>query len=320
MERGNGLRRLAAVVTLALTCLAFAAPSSDAVVTGVFPELGCVDFDQVHNTVTGIFGYTSGNDGNVIIPIGPNNLFSPPPINRGQPTVFFPGINHQAFSLTFFGPPNPAVTWNLLGNSVTAGLGSAECEISPGAAPAVWRGPTVSGIPFVGQPLSADPGVYKGDVGDVAYQWQRSDGSGGWASIDGATSSAYTPTGDDAGKALRVEITAKSAAAAAGDDGGVTTVDSPPTDPVGAPPTGAWPTISGKPFRGRTLTADPGMWTGVSSFTYDWQRCHRTCVSTGVTTPTYTITRADLLRGLRVVVRPSGMSEPAGASAEMLVL
>jgi hypothetical protein len=58
----------------------------------------------------------------------------------------------------------------------------------------------------------------------------------------------------------------------------------------------------------------------VSSFTYDWQRCHKTCVSTGVTTPTYAITRADFLRGLRVVVRPAGMSEPAGVSAEMLVL
>jgi hypothetical protein len=79
-------------------------------------------------------------------------------------------------------------------------------------------------------------------------------------------------------------------------------------------------TATGKGLRGRTLTANPGTWTGVSSFTYDWQRCSKTCVSTGITTPTYTVGRSDVLRAMRVVVRPSGMSEPTGVAAELFIL
>lgn len=322
VEVANGFRpsRLAAVGALALTVLALALqPGTARAVTGVFPQVHCVSFDQEHNTLTGLFDYFSANDGNVIIPIGPNNEFVKPPINRGEPVVFFPGVNYQAFSVTIFDPPAESLSWSLLGNTVTMGPGSPEC-VSAGSAPVVERGAQVHGTPFVGQPLSVEAGVYKNDVGDVEYQWQRFDGVSSWTNIPDATASTYTPTSDDAGEPLRAELTIKSALAADGDDGGVTTDDTPSTDPVGAPPTGVWPTVSGRPLRGRTLTANPGTWTGVSSFTYDWQRCTKTCVSTGVTTPTYTITRSDFLRGLRVVVRPSGMSEPAGVSAEIFAL
>jgi hypothetical protein len=316
----KGLRvAVARALGLAVLALGVQAGTAQAVVTGVFPQVHCVSFDQEHNTLTGIFDYFSANDSNVIIPVGPNNEFVTPPINRGQPVVFFPGVNYQAFAVTIFTPPSQSLTWSLLGNTVTMGPGSPEC-VSAGSAPVVERGAKVHGTPFVGQPLSVEAGVYKNDVGDVEYQWQRTDGAGGWTSIPDATDSTYTPTSDDAGQQLRVQVTISSALAADGDNGAVTTDDTSPTDPVGAPPTGAWPTISGTALPGRTLTANPGTWTGVSSFTYDWQRCSRTCVSTGVTTPTYTVGRSDVLRQLRVVVRPSGMSEPAGVSAELFIL
>ena len=41
----------------------------------------------------------------------------------------------------------------------------------------------------------------------MAWQWARDDGEGGFEDIAGATSAAYTPDADDAGKRLRVTVT-----------------------------------------------------------------------------------------------------------------
>jgi hypothetical protein len=123
---------------------------------------------------------------------------------------------------------------------------------------------------------------------------------------------------DDVSRALRVQITADSAGSYRSNVGAVPAiVHSSLTSPVLAPPTAGSPKISGIPLSGRTLTASPGTWTGVSAFHYDWQRCTLTlCTSTGATGATYVLTNADAGHFMRVAVTPAGEDAPQGVSAE----
>jgi uncharacterized repeat protein (TIGR01451 family) len=50
-------------------------------------------------TYTAIFGYANGSQDDVIIPIGRRNLVAPAPIDRGQPSVFRPGVVLVAFTV-----------------------------------------------------------------------------------------------------------------------------------------------------------------------------------------------------------------------------
>ena len=80
---------------------------------------------------------------------------------------------------------------------------------------------------------------------------------------------------------------------------------------AGAPANSSLPTIAGTPDEGRTLTADPGTWTGSQplEFSYRWQRCSETgasCVeSMGATAQTYTLGVADVGSTIRVAVTAS---------------
>jgi len=87
------------------------------------------------------------------------------------------------------------------------------------------RAPSVAGSPRVGEPLSADPGQWSGSP-TFAYSWERCDG-GSCSAIGGATGSSYTPTAADAGKTLRIVVTATNA-------DGSTRSDSATTAPVAA--------------------------------------------------------------------------------------
>ncbi|MCW3018359.1 MAG: repeat-containing protein [Solirubrobacterales bacterium] len=81
--------------------------------------------------------------------------------------------------------------------------------------------PSISGAPVQGAPVAATPGNWTGG-GQLlfAYRWQRCDVLGGQCvAAQGATSqggSQYTPTAEDVGGALEVEVTARNALEAAG--------------------------------------------------------------------------------------------------------
>ena len=64
-----------------------------------------------------------------------------------------------------------------------------------------------AGQPKVGQALTATLTHGGGEPADPRWQWHRSAGDGLWASIQGATSTAYTPTERDAGRRLRAIVT-----------------------------------------------------------------------------------------------------------------
>ena len=66
---------------------------------------------------------------------------------------------------------------------------------------------SLSGDPQVGVELRASLADIDGSVSGMAWQWAREDGAGGFEDIAGATSAAYTPVEDDAGKQLRATVT-----------------------------------------------------------------------------------------------------------------
>jgi hypothetical protein len=69
----------------------------------------CVD---VHGgTYDATFGYLSNNTGDVPIPVGTENAFSPAPGERGQVTVFHPGKVLAAFTVT--GITDAELTWTV---------------------------------------------------------------------------------------------------------------------------------------------------------------------------------------------------------------
>jgi len=108
------------VASVALTQTADSSPKRALSVTGLAPFLECVSYDPPDNTLTAIFGYVSANVGNVQVPLGPSNFFTPSPATRGQPTTFFPGENDDVFEVTFSLASSSSITWNLLGESATA--------------------------------------------------------------------------------------------------------------------------------------------------------------------------------------------------------
>ena len=176
--------------------------------------------------------------------------------------------------------------------------------------PANTAPPTISGIPSLGQTLTAAPGTWTGDPAPTfSYQWVRCPASGGAADgsdcavIGGASTTAYVVASGDVGSRLRVRVTGSNS------DGNVT-VASNATEVVSGqagPPNTAPPTIVGSAVVGQTLTANPGTWTGTGiTFAYAWQRCD---ANGGACTPiatatqsTYTLVAADSGRTIRVNV------------------
>lgn len=80
------------------------------------PEHGlfatCVLTVGAPRTFTAIFGYANGSQDDVIVPIGSRNHVAPAPNDRGQPTVFRPGVNNYAFSVANV-PRTQDVTWTV---------------------------------------------------------------------------------------------------------------------------------------------------------------------------------------------------------------
>ena len=163
--------------------------------------------------------------------------------------------------------------------------------------------PTVSGIPRVGEDLTAHTDGIEDDDGlnipDFTYQWVRVDGNSE-TNIASATDATYILAPEDAGKRIKVKVSFT-------DD--LLTEEGPlasaPTDIVNTPATGDI-SISGTPRVGKTLTADT---SGImdpdgkpaSAFTYQWSRTDGIPIAGG-TMRTYALTDADADQTLSVIV------------------
>ena len=206
-----------------------------------------------------------------------------------------------------------------------AGAGGPEPVNSPGSV-------TIAGTVAEGQELQAtvsdEDGLPAGAAG-YSYQWQRGDGSGGFANIGGATQSTYTLGDADVGQTVRVQVsytdgngTSESVTSAA--SAVVTNVNDLPTGSVA---------ISGSVTEGAVLTADTagladndGLPADAAGYSYQWQR------NTGAngdfenianaTGQTYTLGDDDVDQTVRVAVRytdGNGTSESVTSAASAVV-
>ena len=197
---------------------------------------------------------------------------------------------------------------------------------SPPVAPTNDSVPTITGTAAVGSTLTATNGTWSGTSPiTYTYQWKQCDTAGlNCIDISGATSSTYTVVAGDAGKTLKVRVTATNA-------GGSNFADSSATAVVastGAPTNTSLPTISGTAAVASTLTAFVGTWTGTTpiTYTYQWKRCNTAGAScttiTGATSTSYTVTTADAGSTLRVAVTASnsaGTGTPVDSAATAVV-
>ncbi len=177
-------------------------------------------------------------------------------------------------------------------------------------APTVEAGPTFSGTARVGAVLTAGEGTWNGSPDTFRYQWRRCDPRGGdCAPIAGAASQTYRLAPADAGRRLRVAVTAENAA---GTRTTVSNASSVVAPPLRKPVVVARPTVSGSTVEGGRLRATRGTWRGSGplDYTYAWLRCNAnggSCtVVQGARGDTYDIRSADIGRRIRVEVRAAG--------------
>jgi hypothetical protein len=139
------------------------------------------------------------------------------------------------------------------------------------SAPPVIEGiPVVLGVPNEGQTLIATSDTITGfPTPTVSWQWESSaDGSTGWTSISGATSSSYVVQPSDTGNYLRVVQTATN------NQGSDTASSVSSSVPLGLPFNSTSPAVSGTAELGQTLSTTDGTWVGVPTitFAYQWRR------------------------------------------------
>ncbi len=175
---------------------------------------------------------------------------------------------------------------------------------APGALANV-SAPSISGAPQVGQALTANPGIWSG-TGAISYlyQWQSCDRYGlGCEDIEGANAASYASPSDEAGRALRVLITAS-------DEGHSLSENSPATQPIAtaqAPVIEQAPPITGVALAGQTLTAGTGVFSGESpiTYSYQWERCVQpgSCADIeGAKQSSYALTESDIGSTILVLV------------------
>ena len=163
-----------------------------------------------------------------------------------------------------------------------------------GVAPGTFRnttGPSVSGTPRVGVPLSVQPGGWSPEP-TFGYQW-----SAAGIPIAGATSSTFTPTAAQVNRALSVQVTARR-------PGYLTAVIGAPTTAAVLPGTNSVdtvPAISGQPIVGQTLSASSGTWAvPPSTVSFQWYADGKAV--TAATASTFTLTRTQLDQRISVSV------------------
>ena len=188
--------------------------------------------------------------------------------------------------------------------ALMAGAGSAASQ----AAPVNTAKPAISGTATVGQTLTASNGTWSNAPTSYAYQWLRCNGGGNsCVSVSNGTQQTYALVGADAGRTIRVRVTATNADGSASAESDQTAAVAAATS-SSAPKNTDRPIISGTPRVGQTLTSDDGSWSGnPTSFAYQWQHCDAdnivACVNVvGATGKSYALHLADLGYRMRVTV------------------
>jgi hypothetical protein len=121
------------------------------------------------------------------------------------------GHNDRTYTLT---EDDLGMMIRVLSNEIGLGLFAASPAVGPvgGAsvppAPVNITPPSISGEAIEGETLTGDDGEWSGDPSNFERQWQRSNGSGGWDDIDGATETTYTLRVADVNRRVRLRVVA----------------------------------------------------------------------------------------------------------------
>jgi hypothetical protein len=99
----------------------------------VIPLADCVTRGSDSSRLQAWFGYRNSGS-TVVVPVGTENFFVPPPLDRGQPAAFEPGEFHRVFSVEF--PSDSFVTWTLSSVQAPADRTLPSCDL-----PLTWVGP-----------------------------------------------------------------------------------------------------------------------------------------------------------------------------------
>lgn len=334
-------------------------PAQVEALTPVSPGSVVVGFDTFFtgNTVGLVFGSGVTASGiTTVTAYDPSNPATPTPYPQepsgfvlGDPPVYytisttatFPGQVEVCLSFepgTFQPGPAPRIyhysggAWAGVATTVIAGTPPRACgsvsSFSPFALglaiepPANDVAPTISGLPRVGQTLTASDGTWTGvPTPTQTRQWQRCDASGsGCQAIPGATGMTYLTTPIDAGKTLRVEVTSVNSGGTASQ---ATSATAQITE---APRNSAAPAITGLTEVGETLSVTDGTWTGFPSptLTRRWQRSDFESGPwsdiPGATTGSYLVTETDASRYLRAVVSASNQAGDSEAASESVAV
>ena len=162
--------------------------------------------------------------------------------------------------------------------------------------------------PVVGHFLTSSVGSWEGEFPiSYKYQWKRCDAAdpvnGTCVDIAGATSSFYVPVAADAGKRMRLQVTASNSLGTTPQNSEVTAIVI-----AIAPKLRVTPQIAGGNVVDTPLTLVGAVWDGSAPlvFTYSWRRCNpvgdlASCVEIpGATLATYTPTVQDIGFSIRV--------------------
>jgi hypothetical protein len=236
-----------------------------------------------------------------------------------------------------------APRWTLLAVAV------ALVALVPGAAraegPKLVSSPSILGVPMEGETLHAQPGSYSGAEPPFTfeYEWYRCNNGGSDCFSLGVKGPVFTVGDGDVGHRLRTFVLVT------GMDCPEWTYEPPPphrtcvprtatvwseltpviqANPAFRPQNTGPPTIAGEAEESATLRAEDGGWTGTGPITTarQWERCDsggNACAAIpGATAPTYTVTREDIARRLRVVVVASnsrGSTAPVASAPTAVV-
>jgi hypothetical protein len=219
---------------------------------------------------------------------------------------------------------------SLLALALVFATGASSAGTPPGKQPPQNTGlPTISGAAQVGGTLTAGTGSWDGVSLTYTFQWLRCDSAGGaCASAAGQTSATYVATSVDAGRTLRLVVTATNKNGAAAATSAPTTISAlviVPTPTPTAPASTAAPILSGTPVDGQSLSTTNGTWSGSpTGYSYQWKRCDTTganCGSiAGATAQSYALTSSDLGATIRSMVTASSTAGSGTATSAASVV
>ena len=129
---------------------------------------------------------------------------------------------------------------NVDGQTIKASNATATVTVQAG--PPNTAPPTITGSPVVGESLTANPGTWTGSGITFAYLWSRCDAAGASCTdITTATQSTYTVVTADAGRTLRVKVTATNTSGSNAVTSAQTAVVTTAAPPATGCPTGTGP-------------------------------------------------------------------------------